>query len=186
MACLFCSVHRAGHEHSETVPGHPLHRTVLAARLPPEEPHRWDFLYSLMCTHAGFFSFWLIHAAVFPFADYLLLSQAMWKSWMELRRTLWRFLKTSLWSMRSAWCCLRWGGQVQVFALFRLAHSPCCDVRYLHPTALSLFILFQWIANPLNDMYADAVTTVVLEVQSNPKAQKGRFLNVVWTAGNIF
>lgn len=35
--------------------------------------------------------------------------------------------------------------------------------------------LFQWIANPLNDMYADAVTTVVLEVQSNPKAQKGPF-----------
>lgn len=32
--------------------------------------------------------------------------------------------------------------------------------------------MFQWIANPLNDMYADAVTTVVLEVQSNPKAQK--------------
>lgn len=30
----------------------------------------------------------------------------------------------------------------------------------------------QWVANPLNDMYADAVTTVVLEVQSNPKAQK--------------
>lgn len=30
----------------------------------------------------------------------------------------------------------------------------------------------QWIANPLNDMYADVVTTVVLEVQSNPNAQK--------------
>ena len=35
--------------------------------------------------------------------------------------------------------------------------------------------LSQWIANPLNDMYADAVTTVVLEVQSNPKAQRGGF-----------
>uniref|UniRef100_A0A7N6A6M9 Cleavage and polyadenylation specificity factor subunit 3 n=1 Tax=Anabas testudineus TaxID=64144 RepID=A0A7N6A6M9_ANATE len=34
-------------------------------------------------------------------------------------------------------------------------------------------VLLEWIANPLNDMYADAVTTVVLEVQSNPKAQKG-------------
>ncbi|KAM7375912.1 hypothetical protein PAMP_005673 [Pampus punctatissimus] len=33
-------------------------------------------------------------------------------------------------------------------------------------------VLLEWIANPLNDMYADAVTTVVLEVQSNPKAQK--------------
>ncbi|CAB1334967.1 unnamed protein product [Coregonus sp. 'balchen'] len=31
----------------------------------------------------------------------------------------------------------------------------------------------RWIANPLNDMYADAVTTFVLEIQSNPKAQKG-------------
>uniref|UniRef100_A0A3Q1JYB8 Cleavage and polyadenylation specificity factor subunit 3 n=1 Tax=Anabas testudineus TaxID=64144 RepID=A0A3Q1JYB8_ANATE len=36
-------------------------------------------------------------------------------------------------------------------------------------------VLLEWIANPLNDMYADAVTTVVLEVQSNPKAQKGQF-----------
>lgn len=45
------------------------------------------------------------------------------------------------------------------------------------PTAFSLCLLFQWIANPLNDMYADAVTTVVLEVQSNPKAQKGQFGN---------
>uniref|UniRef100_A0A8D3E376 Cleavage and polyadenylation specificity factor subunit 3 n=1 Tax=Scophthalmus maximus TaxID=52904 RepID=A0A8D3E376_SCOMX len=37
-------------------------------------------------------------------------------------------------------------------------------------------VLLEWIANPLNDMYADAVTTVVLEVQSNPKAQKGQFV----------
>ncbi|CAI5684790.1 unnamed protein product [Oreochromis niloticus] len=33
-------------------------------------------------------------------------------------------------------------------------------------------VLLEWIANPLNDMYADAVTTVILEVQSNPNAQK--------------
>ncbi|XP_071390907.1 cleavage and polyadenylation specificity factor subunit 3-like isoform X1 [Centroberyx affinis] len=33
-------------------------------------------------------------------------------------------------------------------------------------------VLLEWLANPLNDMYADAVTTVVLEVQSNPKAQR--------------
>ncbi|RXN06377.1 cleavage and polyadenylation specificity factor subunit 3 [Labeo rohita] len=33
-------------------------------------------------------------------------------------------------------------------------------------------VMLEWFANPLNDMYADAVTTVVLEVQSNPKAQK--------------
>lgn len=152
-------------------------------------PVRLPLQFDVYACRLFFFSFWLIHAAVSPFADYPLLSQAMWKSWMELRRTLWRFLKTSLWSTRSAWCCSRWAvgsGRVQDFALFRLAQSPCCDVRYLHPTALSLYIPFQWIANPLNDMYADAVTTVVLEVQSNPKAQKGRFLNVVWTAGRIF
>ncbi|XP_017158525.1 cleavage and polyadenylation specificity factor subunit 3 isoform X1 [Poecilia reticulata] len=33
-------------------------------------------------------------------------------------------------------------------------------------------VVLEWVANPLNDMFADAVTTVVLEVQSNPKAQK--------------
>ncbi|XP_075873323.1 cleavage and polyadenylation specificity factor subunit 3 [Nelusetta ayraudi] len=33
-------------------------------------------------------------------------------------------------------------------------------------------VLLEWAANPLNDMYADVVTTVVLEVQSNPTAQK--------------
>lgn len=43
---------------------------------------------------------------------------------------------------------------------------------------VSLCVPLQWIANPLNDMYADAVTTVVLEVQSNPKAQKGQSVNV--------
>lgn len=35
------------------------------------------------------------------------------------------------------------------------------------------FFVFQWVANPANDMYADTVTTVILEVQSNPKIQKG-------------
>uniref|UniRef100_A0A7N8X881 Cleavage and polyadenylation specificity factor subunit 3 n=1 Tax=Mastacembelus armatus TaxID=205130 RepID=A0A7N8X881_9TELE len=48
-----------------------------------------------------------------------------------------------------------------------------CHLRnltvYIIPT---VNVTCQWIANPLNDMYADAVTTVVLEVQSNPKAQK--------------
>lgn len=41
------------------------------------------------------------------------------------------------------------------------------------PSSNFFVFCFQWIANPLNDMYADAITTVVLEVQSNPKAQKG-------------
>lgn len=46
-----------------------------------------------------------------------------------------------------------------------------CFLRNPH-----FYLLFQWIANPLNDMYADAIATVVLEVQSNPKALKGLFL----------
>ncbi|EPY75587.1 Cleavage and Polyadenylation Specifity Factor protein-like protein [Camelus ferus] len=33
--------------------------------------------------------------------------------------------------------------------------------------------LAKWLANPSNDMYADTVTTVILEVQSNPKIRKG-------------
>uniref|UniRef100_A0A4X2LFF4 Cleavage and polyadenylation specificity factor subunit 3 n=1 Tax=Vombatus ursinus TaxID=29139 RepID=A0A4X2LFF4_VOMUR len=34
-------------------------------------------------------------------------------------------------------------------------------------------VVLEWLANPSNDMYADTVTTVILEVQSNPKIQKG-------------
>lgn len=55
--------------------------------------------------------------------------------------------------------------------------SVRCDAQRQLGTCvllICLYLLFQWIANPLNDMYADAVTTVVLEVQSNPKAQKGQ------------
>uniref|UniRef100_A0A671YR67 Cleavage and polyadenylation specificity factor subunit 3 n=1 Tax=Sparus aurata TaxID=8175 RepID=A0A671YR67_SPAAU len=43
------------------------------------------------------------------------------------------------------------------------------NITLIHEVGM---VLLEWIANPLNDMYADAVTTVVLEVQSNPKAQK--------------
>uniref|UniRef100_A0A7N8X211 Cleavage and polyadenylation specific factor 3 n=1 Tax=Mastacembelus armatus TaxID=205130 RepID=A0A7N8X211_9TELE len=42
------------------------------------------------------------------------------------------------------------------------------NITLIHEVGM---VLLEWIANPLNDMYADAVTTVVLEVQSNPKAQ---------------
>uniref|UniRef100_A0A7N9B1V0 Cleavage and polyadenylation specificity factor subunit 3 n=1 Tax=Mastacembelus armatus TaxID=205130 RepID=A0A7N9B1V0_9TELE len=45
------------------------------------------------------------------------------------------------------------------------------NITLIHEVGM---VLLEWIANPLNDMYADAVTTVVLEVQSNPKAQKGQ------------
>ncbi|CAM9715272.1 cleavage and polyadenylation specificity factor subunit 3 [Lampetra fluviatilis] len=33
-------------------------------------------------------------------------------------------------------------------------------------------VVLEWVANPVSDMYADAVVTVVLEVQSNPKLCK--------------
>lgn len=48
---------------------------------------------------------------------------------------------------------------IKIFKNITLVHEPG-------------MVVLEWIANPLNDMYADAVTTVVLEVQSNPKAQK--------------
>uniref|UniRef100_UPI003AAE8E94 cleavage and polyadenylation specificity factor subunit 3 isoform X2 n=1 Tax=Centroberyx gerrardi TaxID=166262 RepID=UPI003AAE8E94 len=48
------------------------------------------------------------------------------------------------------------------------------NITLIHEVGM---VLLEWIANPLNDMYADAVTTVVLEVQSNPKAQKGLATN---------
>nr|XP_032651084.1 cleavage and polyadenylation specificity factor subunit 3 isoform X2 [Chelonoidis abingdonii] len=39
-------------------------------------------------------------------------------------------------------------------------------------------VVLEWVANPANDMYADTVTTVILEVQSNPKIQKGITFNL--------
>ena len=32
---------------------------------------------------------------------------------------------------------------------------------------------FQWVANPVNDMYADAVLAVILQVESNPTTAQG-------------
>lgn len=34
---------------------------------------------------------------------------------------------------------------------------------------------FQWVANPVNDMYADAVLAVILQVESNPTTAQGLF-----------
>lgn len=45
-------------------------------------------------------------------------------------------------------------------------------VSPIHAFLILPFAL-QWLANPSNDMYADTVTTVILEVQSNPKIRKG-------------
>ncbi|KAF3844910.1 hypothetical protein F7725_008073, partial [Dissostichus mawsoni] len=96
-----------------------------------------------------------------------------WKSLMERRSTLKIFKNITL-IHEAGMVLLEVSGQAlscgpaesyaeeQDFTLFSL----------IYPTTLSLYLLFQWLANPLNDMYADAVTTVVLEVQSNPKAQK--------------
>lgn len=43
-----------------------------------------------------------------------------------------------------------------------------------------VYLFFQWVANPANDMYADTVTTVILEIQSNPKVHKGiHFFNLI-------
>ena len=33
---------------------------------------------------------------------------------------------------------------------------------------------FQWVANPVNDMYADAVLAVILQVESNPTTAQGK------------
>lgn len=64
--------------------------------------------------------------------------------------------------------------------LFTTSVSPSvCSLSRLYERPLTSphsYLLFQWIANPINDMYADAIATVVLEVQSNPKALKGLFL----------
>lgn len=51
--------------------------------------------------------------------------------------------------------------------------SDCSFGGWLGCTSLILPLAFQWLANPSNDMYADTVTTVILEVQSNPKIRKG-------------
>uniref|UniRef100_A0A8C8LL25 Cleavage and polyadenylation specificity factor subunit 3 n=1 Tax=Oncorhynchus tshawytscha TaxID=74940 RepID=A0A8C8LL25_ONCTS len=58
------------------------------------------------------------------------------------------------------------------------------NVTLVHEAGM---VVLEWIANPLNDMYADAVTTVVLEVQSNPKAQKGqKVVNVYRIESDMF
>ena len=35
---------------------------------------------------------------------------------------------------------------------------------------------FQWVANPVNDMYADAVLAVILQVESNPTTAQGKIV----------
>ena len=40
-------------------------------------------------------------------------------------------------------------------------------------------IVFQWAANPVNDMYADAVLTVVLKAETDTMPHKGMPLNIL-------
>uniref|UniRef100_A0A673ALK1 Cleavage and polyadenylation specific factor 3 n=1 Tax=Sphaeramia orbicularis TaxID=375764 RepID=A0A673ALK1_9TELE len=40
-------------------------------------------------------------------------------------------------------------------------------------------VVLEWVANPLNDMYADFITVVVLELQSNPNAQNCVFERII-------
>lgn len=91
-------------------------------------------------------------------------------------------LEVSVWSGYPAGLQILLQFQLFMQHLFTTSGSPWCVqlVTTLSALHLSLpfasYLLFQWIANPLNDMYADAIATVVLEVQSNPKALKGVFL----------
>ncbi|KAL7988043.1 hypothetical protein Chor_006962 [Crotalus horridus] len=39
-------------------------------------------------------------------------------------------------------------------------------------------VVLEWVANPANDMYADTVTTVILEIQSNPKVHKAMMCKI--------
>ncbi|KAK1874720.1 Cleavage and polyadenylation specificity factor subunit 3 [Dissostichus eleginoides] len=60
-------------------------------------------------------------------------------------------------------------GDVEQLEAERVTVRVFKSITLVHEAGM---VLLEWIANPLNDMYADAVTTVVLEVQSNPNAQK--------------
>ncbi|KAG7214992.1 hypothetical protein INR49_022908 [Caranx melampygus] len=65
---------------------------------------------------------------------------------------------------------------IRIFKSITLVHEAGMVVLEVgHSNATRHFftlLTVTLIANPLNDMYADAVTTVILEVQSNPTAQK--------------
>uniref|UniRef100_A0A8C4I6E2 Cleavage and polyadenylation specificity factor subunit 3 n=1 Tax=Dicentrarchus labrax TaxID=13489 RepID=A0A8C4I6E2_DICLA len=66
--------------------------------------------------------------------------------------------------------CVWFSGDVeQVEGAEKITIKIFKSITLVHEAGM---VLLEWIANPLNDMYADVVTTVVLEVQSNPNAQK--------------
>ena len=47
-----------------------------------------------------------------------------------------------------------------------LKHRPNC-------------IIFQWVANPVTDMYADAVMTVILRAETDPMPQKSKLFTIM-------
>ena len=40
---------------------------------------------------------------------------------------------------------------------------------------LSLKVCFQWVSNPVTDMYADSVVTVILRAERDPMPQKSKY-----------
>ena len=56
-------------------------------------------------------------------------------------------------------CLSNWGGKI-------IASSGGTYDQHL--------FMFQWVANSVNDMYADAVLAVILQVESNPALAQGK------------
>ena len=56
-------------------------------------------------------------------------------------------------------CLGNWGGKI-------VASSGSTYDQHL--------FMFQWVANSVNDMYADAVLAVILQVESNPALAQGK------------
>ena len=48
-----------------------------------------------------------------------------------------------------------------------------CFIQKRVRTLITELCWFQWVANPVNDMYADAVLAVILQVESNPTTAQG-------------
>lgn len=53
--------------------------------------------------------------------------------------------------------------------------TPCLIGSFSGCKFLRELCSFQWVANPVNDMYADAVLAVILQVESNPTTAQGKY-----------
>lgn len=94
----------------------------------------------------------------------------MLSRWREQPRSLSGSSRTSLWFTRLGWFYWRSVRKLQQQQLVWLRVT--LQNNLIVASTNLLCVCPQWVASPLNDMYADVVTTVVLEVQSNPTAQK--------------